>query len=370
MDYRPKSGSSLKRRAKAWALVAGISAGAVVTAEIASRVALNARTWGLTDFAHGPYVPEPEFCDSISASALNAHFSGSELSLIAGLYAGALKDNAPDRARAIEAAVQASLLTGVDINFILIKMQRESSLGILRNASTSSAKGNLQATGPTWIELLYNQVLFKNDDQYMPIYGPYLRKLKVWLEKGMFKYSTDAETEKYLLGLRLMDPQLETYVFAKQWAHDYPELVRSNHQDLLVSARLGGEMINGGLKGIASSMPIWMRLVFDGDFKIQAQSYREHFLGDRGDARLQSHLWQPGAASEAFPSQAAANPNVFYKTNGTPRTASEVYDFLNEGAVKAVQDVQMLSYGGNNLASTCEQARVEVKLPRPRPNLS
>lgn len=338
------------------------------TLELAAQANVMTRTWGLKPFLGEGYIPNPDFCDAATAPTLNAHFTNDELTLIGGLYRGALNDKLSGRADAIEAAVAASVLTGVSVEFILVQMLRESSLGVNRAATTSTARGNLQATQSTWMDLVYNRIKMPNDKHYMSVYGPYLNKVEGWLDKGQFKYRTqNARVESYLLDARLKDPTFEAYVFAKQWAREYPAIVRADHTPFPASLRMTGEIVGNWMKGLVGSLPTSWRMHVDSDFRTQADAYRTHFVGATGDDRLQSLLPKNIDASAEFADQAVANPNIFIKGDGKHRTPIEVYDFLNEGTAKALRDLADISYGGASLGQACEQARIPVPLPRPDP---
>lgn len=59
-----------------------------------------------------------------------------------------------------------------------------------------------------------------------------------------------------------------------------------------------------------------------------ADLYASHFMGPTGAVKFLS-MDQNAIAAQAFPKAAAANTNVFYNPDSTPRTVGEIYNYIN-----------------------------------------
>lgn len=180
---------------------------------------------------------------------------------------------------------QASAKTGADFDYLLNTAMRESSLDCSAKSSTSSACGLFQFTEQTWLGTM------KQDGPALGL-GQYASSISQD-SKGRYVVS-DPAARQAILALR-NDPETSALM-----AGAY-----TNNSRETLEGRLG-RSVNGG------------------------ELYIAHFLGAGGASKLISSAEDtPNARADVlFPDAAAANRSIFYKRDGQPRTAAEVYDNL------------------------------------------
>ena len=182
--------------------------------------------------------------------------------------------------QAVVAAIQsAAQKTGVDFGYLLTKAQTESSFDPNAKADGSSATGLYQFTDKTWLQMVRD-------------HGS---------DCGLSKYSdainddctvSDAATRKQILSLR-KDPAISAYMAA--------EYTKSNQQQL--------EANTDGKVG-------------------KTELYLAHFLGAGGASKfLNAYEANPNAkAASILPTEASANPGVFYNSDGKALSLKQIYN--------------------------------------------
>lgn len=194
-------------------------------------------------------------------------------------------DSASIASRIEQAFQSASTSTGTSFEYLVKTAARESSFNPQAKASTSSATGLFQFIESTWLETMKQA-------------GP---------EHGLGKYADQIEqtrSGKY----RVKDP-------------DVRQEILDLRKDPEIASVLAGELTQ---KNAAQLNRKLGRNPTDGEL------YMAHFLGASGASRLISAT-QDNAdmrADKLFPTQARANRSIFYDQNGSPRTASEVYEAI------------------------------------------
>jgi hypothetical protein len=184
-------------------------------------------------------------------------------------------------AQAIDAAGARS---GVDFNYLLQTAMRESSLDPHAKAQTSSAVGLFQFLEGTWLQVVKEQ-------------GP-----RLGYQRYADAISVDQEGNYYI-----GDPQLRAEVLKLR---ENPQMAA----DMAAAfTRSNGEYLHQRFGRMPSA----------------GELYIAHFLGAAGAERLfVSGLQNPDQIAAAlFPSQAEANPSIFYE-DGKPRTIRDVYRAL------------------------------------------
>jgi hypothetical protein len=191
---------------------------------------------------------------------------------------------APTRTDVIAALHQASAETGSNFDYLLDTAMRESSLKTQARSTTSSASGLFQFVGQTWLGLV---------KQYGARYGLGSYAAAITQDSDG-RYGVDnAADRSAILALR-NDPRISALMEGEY----------ANESRSTLEASLGREVCNGEL-------------------------YAAHFLGPEAACRLiRMNQSQPAtSAASAFPQAASANKSVFYKSDGTPKSVREVYDW-------------------------------------------
>jgi hypothetical protein len=189
-----------------------------------------------------------------------------------------------DRSFVLGALQQAAQATGADFNYLLSTATRESGLKPSAQAGTSSAAGLFQFIEQSWLGVVKT---------YGAKHG--LASFANAITRGSdghFHTSNSADRAA-ILALR-KDPQV-----ASLMEGEYAQASRATLEGSLGRAVCGGEL------------------------------YMAHFLGEDSACRMiRMAENQPDAnAASAFPAAADANRNVFYHSNGTPKTVREVYNW-------------------------------------------
>jgi len=185
----------------------------------------------------------------------------------------------------IVAALQrASAATGSDFHYLLGTAMRESNLKPGAQSSSSSAAGLFQFVEQTWLGMVKD---------YGAKYGlgSYANAIGKGAD-GRFRVDSPADRQA-VLALRT-DPQISALM-----AGEYASQCKVQMQSALGRDVSGGEL------------------------------YAAHFLGPEAACKLiQLNGSAPdAAAASAFPAAAGANKNVFYHSDGTPKTVREVHDW-------------------------------------------
>ena len=184
----------------------------------------------------------------------------------------------------VSALQKASAATGVDFNYLLGTAMRESGLKPSAKASGSSATGLFQFIEQTWLSLVKD---------HGAKYG--LSSFANTIEKsdgGRYRVS-NAEDRSAILRLR-NDPQISAFM-----AGEYAKQTQSQMEGTLGRTVSSGEL------------------------------YAAHLLGPGSACKLiRSNQGTPSsAACDIFPTAADANPNIFYHTDGSPKSVREVYNW-------------------------------------------
>lgn len=203
-----------------------------------------------------------------------------------------------ERSSVVAALRQAAAATGSDFHYLLGTAMRESGLRSDARASTSSATGLFQFIDQTWLGLV---------KEHGARYG--LGNYAAAITEGSDgRFRADAAQKKSILELR-KDPQVSALMAG--------EHAKSTQGQM--KAALGREVYGGEL-------------------------YAAHFLGPDAACRLIRQCeTNPGASAAAlFPQAASANRTVFYRTDGTPKSVREVYDWAlrqpgQSGTVRVAQ---------------------------------
>ena len=189
----------------------------------------------------------------------------------------------PINANRIQSAIAyASSKTGVDFSYLLGQAKLESGLNASARASTSSASGLYQFIDQSWLSVVRKHGaehgLSWAADAIQPGAG------------GRLAVS-DAGTKQAILALR-NDPAVASIMAA-------------------ASASDNGQALQGSLGRAATGTDLYMA----------------HFLGLGGATKFLSTMQANPSASGAalFPAAAAANRNVFYAGDGSPRSLADIY---------------------------------------------
>jgi hypothetical protein len=192
-------------------------------------------------------------------------------------------DNVSGAGDRINSAIQAaSRSTGTSFDFLVRTAARESAFDPAAKASTSSARGLFQFIDTTWLTMMKEE-------------GPRF---------GLSQYA--AAIEKTGSGRYVVrDPTKRAEILALR---DSPT----------ISALMAGALASRNADYLSASM---------GRPPSSGELYIAHFLGASGARKLISLAQnQPGfAAARAFPDAAHANRSIFYKRNGSARSAADVY---------------------------------------------
>lgn len=193
--------------------------------------------------------------------------------------------NATGSDRVQSAIAFASQKTGVDFSYLLGQAKLESGLKANARASTSSAQGLYQFVEQSWLGVV---------KQHGSEYG--------------LGWAADAIHAGANGRLTVSDPGTKRAILALRNDPATASLMAAEH------ASDNGDAIKASLGRDATSTDLYMA----------------HFLG-LGGARsfltaMQSNPGRSGASM--FPAAARANHSVFYSSDGTPRSLSQIYDRL------------------------------------------
>lgn len=186
----------------------------------------------------------------------------------------------------IEQAFQtASKSTGTSFDYLVKTAARESSFDPQAKAGTSSATGLFQFIESTWLETV---------KEAGPEHGLGEYADQIERTSGGKYLVQDAQMRKEILDLR-KDPEVASVMAGALTQKNASQLNRT----------LGREPSEGEL-------------------------YMAHFLGASGANRLitAAAVDSDMQADALFPVQAQANKTIFYHSDGTARTTSEVYDAI------------------------------------------
>lgn len=172
--------------------------------------------------------------------------------------------------------------TGVDFDYLMKTAMRESSLKSDVKATTSSASGLFQFIEQTWLSTMQ-----QHGDEYG--YGDLAEAIET--DSRGRQFVSDKAVEAEILALR-NDPTAASYMAAA--------LTKDTSAHL--EAAIGRAPDQGEL-------------------------YMAHFMGPRGAVDLISATENDPAqnAVDMFPRAAAANKSIFYNSDGSERSVSEVY---------------------------------------------
>ncbi|MDE2184871.1 MAG: lytic transglycosylase domain-containing protein [Alphaproteobacteria bacterium] len=191
-------------------------------------------------------------------------------------------------ATVIAALQRASAATGSDFHYLLGTAMRESGLRPQAHSSASSAAGLFQFVEQTWFGLL---------KEYGSRHG--LGSYASAINRGSDgHYRADNLTDRHAILALRNDPQVSALM-----AGEYAKQTQATMQNVLG------------------------RPVCDGEL------YAAHFLGPESACRLiEMNASAPNSiAASVFPQAAAANKNVFYNPDGTPKSIGEVYNWAVNG---------------------------------------
>lgn len=187
------------------------------------------------------------------------------------------------RANVTTAIAAASQKTGIDFNYLLGQAQVESGMRADARARTSSATGLYQFIEQSWLGVVKEH----GDKHGLGWASDSIRRTS----SGRFVVG-DAATRQAILSLR-NDPGMASLMAAEHASDNKEGLERS----------LGREATGTDL-------------------------YMAHFLGLGGARKflraMEANSGQSGAS--LFPAAARANRNIFYGSNGQPRSLDEIYD--------------------------------------------
>lgn len=184
--------------------------------------------------------------------------------------------------RITQAIKNAATRTGVDFSYLMKKASQESGFDPNAKSSSSSATGLFQFTSQTWLQMV---------KQHGADYGLGNFADHIQLDSNGAAHVSDPSWKQAILALR-KDPQ--------------------------ISAEMAGELDKTNLASLKDNV----------GGKIGATDlYMAHFLGAGGASDfLNAMKSNPSAkAADVLPDAAAANPSVFYTTNGQARSLSQIY---------------------------------------------
>lgn len=186
----------------------------------------------------------------------------------------------------IHAVSTASQKTGVDFAYLMEQAAAESSFNPKAAAKTSSARGLYQFIDNTWLGMVA---------QKGHKYGLGHLADKIDMQNGKPQVQ-DAATRQRILDLR-NDPKLAAFM-AAEFSADNKAHLEQNVKGRDIGA---------------------------------TDLYMAHFMGAGGAAKfLNSLSYNPEASGASlFPTAAAANKNVFYNKDGSPRTLQQIYNFFD-----------------------------------------
>ena len=210
----------------------------------------------------------------------------------------------PTRTDVIAALHQASAETGSNFDYLLDTAMRESSLKPQAKSTTSSATGLFQFVGQTWLGLI------KQHGAKFGL-GSYASAIQ---QDQDGRYVVDSSADRQAILALRNDPK--------------------------VAALMEGEYVNESRSTLEAALG---RGVDNGEL------YAAHFLGPEAACRLikMSEARPATCAASEFPAAASANRSVFYKSDGTPKSVREVYDW----AVKQPASGRVFDDQSNNSLS-------------------
>lgn len=202
--------------------------------------------------------------------------------------------------------------TGISFSYLMAQAGRESSFRPNAGSSASSAAGLYQFTRATWLSLVKRH----GADYGLGDMAEAIKKTA----KGEFVVEDPALRQR-ILDLR-RDPQL--------------------------SAQMAGEYANENKARLERQLG---RAVDATDL------YLAHFLGPAGAARmLKAKAADPDQpAAEVTPTAAAKNPTVFYDTDQSARSVSQVYERIQRAIEKPMQQYAGLEKVDTAAAATADQ---------------
>ncbi|WP_445948489.1 transglycosylase SLT domain-containing protein [Sphingorhabdus sp.] len=185
--------------------------------------------------------------------------------------------------RVTSAIANASARTGVGFDYLMVQAQLESGMQPDAHAQTSSAAGLYQFTNQTWLATL---------KRHGPSHGLDWASGAITQNRNGAFAVADPNMRSQIMGLRT-HPETAA-VMAAELALDNGDYLQSR--------------TNGNLEGV--------------------DLYLAHFLGAKGagDFLAAMQVDPNQAAAPLFPSAAAANRSVFYRSDGAQRSLSEIRD--------------------------------------------
>lgn len=242
-----------------------------------------------------------------------------------------LAEAARAAANTVVAALQkASAATGVDFNYLLGTAMRESGLKSTAKSGQSSAAGLFQFVEQTWLSLVKD-----HGSKYG--LGSYANAISKSADGRL--HVANGDDRSAILRLR-NDPQISALM-----AGEYAKETQSTMED-----KLGRKVSQGEL-------------------------YAGHLLGPGSACKLiRSNQGSPtSAACDLFPKAADANPNIFYHTDGRPKSVREVYNWTTASQALPVMTPTVKTSGKVEVASlttgaldTSNTAAVMAALWRPQ----
>lgn len=228
-----------------------------------------------------------------------------------------------ERVSVVAALRNAAAATGSDFHYLLGTAMRESSLRTGAQSTTSSAAGLFQFIDQTWLGLVKEHGAQHGLGQFADAIT----------KGGDGRYHAEAGARDAILALR-KDPQ-----FSALMAGEY---ARSTGNAMRLS--LGREVCGGEL-------------------------YAAHFLGPNAACKLiRMAEREPGAnAAALFPQAASANRSVFFHSDGTAKTAHEVYDWAlrqpgDAGTVRVAALPDITPAAARTTVVSAEQAEIQMLL--------
>jgi hypothetical protein len=217
----------------------------------------------------------------------------------------------------VAALEKASAATGVDFNYLLGTAMRESGLKPQAKSANSSATGLFQFVEQTWLHMVKEH----GGKHGLGSYAAAIQKS----DDGRYR-APNADDRSAILRLR-NDPQISAMM-----AGEYAKQTAAEMED-----KLGRKVSSGEL-------------------------YAAHLLGPGSACKLiRLNQGSPAtAACDAFPKAADANPNVFYHTDGSPKSVREVYNWTATSpatptaSVVAKTEIPSVSKGVLDTATTAQ----------------
>ena len=197
----------------------------------------------------------------------------------------------------LKAIKQASETTGVNFDYLVNQARTESSFRTDVTAKTSSATGLYQFIDQTWLGTVFKHGSKHGlEDMVGHIKQDY---------QGRF-YVTEDALKKEILNLR-KDPEIAS-LMAAEFASDNSDYLK---------AKTGSDSTSTDL-------------------------YLAHFLGAGGASKFIKAMQETPYRPAAFllPSAASANKNIFYNTDGSPKSLNDIYKHF-ERKIDDVSPVQI-----------------------------